>query len=91
MGFSCCSTKFGNITCWSKVMLKSTNPNHHGHDNRGTTGTREYNSGFGVLSENNQIMGKYKLDIHWLGLNENRICTLNHWLNSSQSSSKCDS
>ena len=36
-------------------MLKSTNPNHHGHDKRGTTGTREYNNGFGVLSEKYHI------------------------------------
>ena len=44
------------ITCWSKVILKLTNPNPHGHDNEGVTGVRDDRIGLGVLSENNDIV-----------------------------------
>ena len=37
-------------------MLKSTNPNPHGHDNLGMTGVRDDKIGLGVLSGDNDIV-----------------------------------
>ena len=37
-------------------MLKSTNPNPHGHDNLGLTGVRDDKIGLGVLSGDNDIV-----------------------------------